>query len=76
MMSEAIILAIVVGMTQVVKVIGLPQRIVPLFAMLVGVGVAFVANLGGNWEVVLQGVIVGLTAIGCYEVGKTTLLNK
>ena len=76
MMSEAIILAIVVGMTQVVKVIGLRQRIVPLFALLVGVGVAFVANLGGNWEVVLQGVIVGLTAIGAYEVGKTTLLNK
>jgi len=47
-----------------------------MFAILCGIGVAFVANLGGAWDVALQGLIVGLTAIGAYEVGKTTVLGK
>ncbi len=76
MISEAIVLAIVVGLTQVVKMVGLVDRLVPVFAVLCGIGVAFVANLGGAWEVVLQGIIVGLMSIGCYEVGKTSVLGK
>jgi len=76
MLEEAIILAIVVGLTEVAKKIGLDGRIVPVFAVVVGIGTAFIANLGGAWDVALQGLIVGLTAIGAYEVGKTTVLGR
>ena len=76
MLEETIILAIVVGLTEVAKRVGLVGRIVPVFAVVVGIGVAFIANLGGAWDVALQGLIVGLTAIGAYEVGKTTVLGK
>jgi len=76
MLEETVILAIVVGLTQAVKKVGLLDRLVPVFAVLCGIGIAFVANLGGAWDVALQGLIVGLTAIGAYEVGKTTVLGK
>ena len=76
MLEEAVILAIVVGLTEVAKRVGLVGRIVPVFAVAMGIGVAFIANLGGAWDVALQGLIVGLTAIGAYEVGKTTVLGK
>lgn len=76
MLEEAIILAIVVGLTEVAKRVGLVGRVLPLFAIVMGIGVAFVANLGGAWDVALQGLIAGLTAIGAYEVGKTTVLGK
>ncbi len=76
MLEEAIILAIVVGLTEVAKKIGLDGRIVPVFAVVLGIGIAFIANLGGAWDVALQGLIVGLTAIGAYEVGKTTVLGR
>lgn len=76
MLEEAIILAIVVGLTEVAKRVGLVERILPLFAIVMGIGVAFIANLGGAWDVALQGLIAGLTAIGAYEVGKTTVLGK
>jgi hypothetical protein len=76
MLEEAIILAIVVGLTEVAKRVGLVGRILPLFAIVMGIGVAFIANLGGAWDVALQGLIAGLTAIGAYEVGKTTVLGK
>jgi len=76
MLEETIILAIVVGLTEVAKRVGLVGRIVPVFAVVAGIGVAFIANLGGAWDVALQGLIVGLTAIGAYEVGKTTVLGR
>ena len=76
MLEETIILAIVVGLTEVAKRVGLVGRLVPVFALLVGVGISFIANLGGAWDVALQGLIAGLTAIGAYEVGKTTVLGK
>jgi hypothetical protein len=76
MLEETIILAIVVGLTEVAKRVGLVGRIVPVFAVVMGIGVAFIANLGGAWDVALQGLIAGLTAIGAYEVGKTTVLGK
>jgi hypothetical protein len=76
MLEETIILAIVVGLTEVAKRVGLVGRIVPVFAVVAGIGVAFIANLGGAWDVALQGLIAGLTAIGAYEVGKTTVLGK
>jgi hypothetical protein len=76
MLEETIILAIVVGLTEVAKRVGLVGRIVPVFAVAMGIGVAFIANLGGAWDVALQGLIAGLTAIGAYEVGKTTVLGK
>jgi len=76
MLEETIILGIVVGLTEVAKRVGLVGRVVPIFAILMGIGVAFIANLGGAWDVALQGLIAGLTAIGAYEVGKTTVLGK
>ncbi len=76
MLEEAVILAIVVGLTEVIKKIGLEKRWVPVAAIVMGIGIAIIANLGGVWDTVLQGLMMGLTAVGAYEFGKTTVMGK
>lgn len=76
MLEEVVIIAIVIGITQVAKQLGMPNRFSPVLAIICGIGIAFVATMGGFWEVVLQGVIVGLTAAGLWDLGKVSILGK
>lgn len=63
---------IVVGLVEIVKGVGLPARFAGLASLLLGIGGAFLIG-GAISEVVLGGLVVGLTASGLYSAGRSTL---
>jgi hypothetical protein len=70
--TTAILVPTVVGITQVIKVIGVPSRFLPLIAL--GVGSLGAIVLGGlTGEIAIQGIIVGLMAVGLWSGTSNTL---
>ena len=59
---DSILLPITIGLTQVAKLVGLPKRFVPLFAIVVATGLGL--NLGLDWP---TSILVGLASIGLYS---------
>lgn len=74
-METAIIVAIVVGLTQIFKSFGWSEKLTPVFALLAGIGITFVGGGNGIGEQVLQGIIAGLTAMGAWS-GTKTIIGK
>lgn len=73
-MEMAVFIAVVVGLSQITKNVGLASKYVPLLNLAFGVilGVSFLSgDIKAN---VLQGLIIGLSASGLYDQSK--LLTK
>ncbi len=72
-MEEAELIAAVVGITEVVKNLGIPAKYCTTIAILLGVVLAIVAEHTwghGNYMIAaIRGVIFGTTATGLYSVG-------
>jgi hypothetical protein len=65
-------LAVVVGLTQVVKKAGVNTRYIPLVA--IAFGILYVLAVSGvNVEAFIQGTIVGLTSVGAYRTVEKTV---
>ncbi|MEK4502810.1 MULTISPECIES: holin [unclassified Bacillus (in: firmicutes)] len=74
MVSLAVIIGIVVGLSQIVKTIGLQTKYVPLLNLTLGIvlGVLF---LDGDIKTnVFQGIIIGLSASGLFD--HTKIMKK
>ncbi|MED2039294.1 holin [Bacillus wiedmannii] len=74
MVSLAVMIGIVVGLSQIVKTIGLQIKYVPLLNLTLGIvlGVLF---LGGDIKTnVFQGIIMGLSASGLFD--HTKIMKK
>ncbi|MCU5491193.1 holin [Bacillus cereus] len=74
MVSVAVIIGVVVGLSQIVKTIGLQTKYVPLLNLTLGIvlGVLF---LDGNIKTnVFQGIIIGLSASGLFD--HTKIMKK
>lgn len=72
----AILVPIVIGVVQVIKTVGLPNRFAPLASLVLGIAGA-VFLVGGALQVaILQGIIVGLTASGLYSGTKATFSSN
>ncbi|MDM5436157.1 holin [Bacillus hominis] len=72
--SLAVIIGIVVGLSQIAKTIGLQTKYVPLLNLTLGIvlGVLF---LDGDIKVnVFQGIIIGLSASGLFD--HTKIMKK
>jgi len=71
MMQIATLIPIIVGLSQVLKNIGLPGKYIPLLNIVLGIAISLLAfeNLAWN-EQILQGLIVGLSAGGIYDQSK------
>lgn len=71
------ITALTVGLTEIIKRAGLPDRFAPIVAVVIGVALAL---LGGWAEIttlsVLTGIAAGLSACGLWDIGKTTVVGK
>ncbi len=68
-----ILSAVIVGLVQVAKSIGLPAKWSALVAVCLGVLGGFLWLSPGDWRgAVLGGIIAGLTASGLYSGGKAT----
>ena len=68
-LQPAICIAIIIGIGQVLKGIGLETKWIPLIAIALGL----ILNFGGkfigaaNWELAVSGIVLGLTACGLYD---------
>ncbi|MFD4853664.1 holin [Bacillus mycoides] len=74
MVNLAVIIGIIVGLSQIVKTIGLQTKYVPLLNLTLGIvlGVLF---LDGDIKTnVFQGIIIGLSASGLFD--HTKILKK
>ncbi|MBZ4222497.1 holin [Bacillus mobilis] len=74
MISLAVIIGIVVGLSQIIKTIGLQTKYVPLLNLTLGIvlGVLF---LDGEIKTnVFQGIIIGLSASGLFD--HTKIIKK
>lgn len=74
MFSLAVTIGIVVGLSQIIKTIGLQTKYVPLLNLTLGIvlGVLF---LGGDITTnVFQGIIIGLSASGLFD--HTKIMKK
>ncbi len=65
---------IIVGITEGIKRLGVPSRLMPIISMLLGIGYSYL--IAGNWNSWGEGLVVGLSACGLWDLGKTTILNK
>ncbi|HDR7258754.1 holin [Bacillus cereus group sp. MYBK71-2] len=74
MVSLAVMIGIIVGLSQIVKTIGLQTKYVPLLNLTLGIvlGVLF---LDGDIKTnVFQGIIIGLSASGLFD--HTKIMKK
>lgn len=74
MVSLAVMIGIVVGLSQIIKTIGLQTKYIPLLNLTLGIvlGVLF---LNGDIKTnVFQGIIVGLSASGLFD--HTKIMKK
>ncbi len=60
------LIPITIGLVEVVKVVGIPDRFAPVASLLIGVALAFFV-MPTIPMVVMGGVVVGLTASGLYS---------
>ncbi|QGH73302.1 MAG: putative holin [Siphoviridae sp. cttb18] len=72
--SLAVLVAVVIGLVQVAKMIGLPTKFAPLLSVGLGVlGAIGLSFFEVNTTIVVYGLIVGLMASGLYSGVKTTM---
>lgn len=68
------IVAVIIGLVQVAKTLGLPTQFAPLASLFFGVGLAFLGS-GISVTALMVGLVLGLTASGLWS-GTKTLLDK
>lgn len=61
---------VLVGLVAVLKKLGLASRLLPLTALLLGTGMIFLFDYNPKW---LEGVVLGLSAVGLYSGTKNTV---
>jgi len=70
----AILVPVVLGLTQVVKMAGLSKRYIPLMSVFLGIICVSILNGFSGLEII-PGIIVGLSASGLYS-GPKALIGK
>ena len=69
---ETLIIPLVLGLTEVFKLAGVPTKYVPALAILLGIA-GVVAVSGVDATNILQGIVYGLSASGLWSGVKTVL---
>jgi hypothetical protein len=68
----AIAVAVITGLTQVVKKAGVRTKYIPLVAVLFGI-IYGLAIIGLETEAVVNGIIAGLTSVGMFRLVQKTI---
>lgn len=71
--ESATIIAVVIGLTQVIKLAGLPIRFIPSVALVIGIVLSFIVGGQEVGALIFSGLIYGLSAAGFYSGAKTTI---
>ena len=66
---ETIIIPVVTGIAQVLKIGGFPKRFVPALALGVGIALTYVTGVS---DPILMGLVYGLSGVGLYSGVKGT----
>ncbi|PEM14147.1 holin [Bacillus toyonensis] len=74
MVSLAVMIGIVVGLSQIVKTIGLQTKYVPLLNLTLGIVLGVLFLSGDIKTNVFQGIIIGLSASGLFD--HTKIMKK
>ncbi|CAM2743325.1 hypothetical protein HAHI6034_03175 [Hathewaya histolytica] len=74
--SISLMVAIVMGLSEVFKSLGLNPKFVPILNLILGIllGIFYISN-GRFKEGIMNGIIVGLSASGFYSGTKNTIEN-
>ncbi|AGN89337.1 transposase [Paenibacillus larvae] len=72
--TDVVIVAVIVGLVEMAKGMGLPVRLAPVLSVILGIaaGIAYMAV----WDIktgIMYGIICGLTSCGLYSTGKSTM---
>lgn len=72
--SFAVLIASVIGLVQVVKMIGLSDKFAPLLSIGFGIALSFISQIGTTTpDKLLLGIIVGLSSVGLWSGTKNTI---
>jgi hypothetical protein len=74
-MEITIIVAVIIGLTEVIKrALGINKRYIPLVAILLGLGLAFLNRQGMALDItIMTGIVAGLTSMGLYSGTKSVV---
>jgi len=69
----AVLIAFTVGITEVIKRLGLPSKFSPLVSLIVGIGLAILALTDTMTNKIITGIMCGLSASGLYSGANSTI---
>lgn len=68
------IIPLLIGLLEVFKKIGLSEKYVPIFSVVLGIGTGIALFADGDLATgIVQGIYIGLSAVGLYSGTKNTL---
>lgn len=72
-----VLVPVVLGLVEGIKQMGVSTKFSPLFSLILGVlGVYLLGNFVISGPLILEGIVVGLTAAGLYSGAKKTFTNQ
>lgn len=68
------IVPLLIGILEVFKKIGLNERYIPIFSVILGIGLGIALFSEGDFlKGIIQGIFIGLSAVGLYSGTKNTI---
>ncbi|MCY9511979.1 transposase [Paenibacillus larvae] len=74
--TDAVIVAVIVGLVEVAKRMGLPVRLAPALSVILGIIAGVVYFPGDVKTSVMFGFVSGLTSCGLYSAGKSAVKKE
>ncbi|SHG89095.1 holin [Tepidibacter thalassicus] len=76
-MINPIMISLIIGITQAIKIAGLPKKFAPIVSLVLGIIMCvFFESKGDIKQSVLDGIILGLTASGLFSGYKSMTKNS
>ncbi|WP_301110205.1 hypothetical protein [Sporosarcina sp.] len=74
--TDIVLIPVIIGLTELLKVYGLPKKLLPIFSLVFGIGGGIFYLFPQDWKSgILGGIIMGLSASGLYS-GSKTIVRK
>ena len=68
------IIPLLIGILEVFKKLGLREKYVPIFSLVIGIGLGIALFAAGDLKAgIIQGIYIGLSAVGLYSGTKNTI---
>jgi len=67
--NYGVLVAVVIGLVEVAKRIGVPEKFAPLVSLILGLGLSFLGFVANPdlASTIIGGIIIGLSAVGLYS---------